>query len=130
MKRLLIAGLCAAALTLTAHHSIFASPALKLSCALPNQHNIVLCELRGQGFRARERVHISYRVTFLALPPVHGRRPTKVYRRITGTNQYGSFVRPPLGFGITPGHESYRLTARVVGMAGDWASTTFTAIAQ
>jgi hypothetical protein len=130
MKHLLAAGLFTSALTLSAHSTSIAAPVLTLACALPNHNHVVLCRLTGRGFKGREHLRITYLVSFLALPAVHGKVPQTAYRRVAFTSIQGSFARPALGFRIIPRHESYRLTATVTGAAGDRARTSFTAIAQ
>lgn len=107
-----------------------ASPTLSLQCGVPNQRDIVSCRLSGRGFHPLERLRISYLVTFTALPRRHGRFPQASYHRIAMSTRTGTFIRPPLAFGVVRYHESFRLTVTVVGGRGDRATTTTVAIAQ
>ena len=107
-----------------------ATPKLSLQCGIPDQQEIVSCRLSGHGFRPRERLQISYLVTFTAMPRQHGQFPQSNYRRLATSDRTGTFTRPPLSFVIVRYHESFRLTATVIGSSGDRASTTTVAIAQ
>lgn len=110
--------------------SFAATPTLSLLCGVPNQRDLVSCRLSGRGFHPRERLQISYLVTFTALPRRHGQFPRTLYRRIATSDRGGAFTRPPLGFAVVRYHESFRLTVTVVGARGDRATTTTVAIAQ
>ena len=105
-------------------------PALRLSCGIPNSADTVGCTLSGRGFRPRERVRITYRLSFTALPRVQGHLQGKVYTRIAATDARGAFDRPPLRFAVVRFHESFRLTATAVGASGDRATITTAAAAQ
>lgn len=111
--------------------SVRAAPAaLSLRCALPDSRQIVGCSLTGRGFHPRERLRLTYTVTFTALPRRHGHLQRQVYVRTTMSDGHGRFARPPLRFGVVRYHESYRLTATAAGASGDRASITYVAIAQ
>lgn len=121
------------ALAATPGYSLVASvgkPTLRLDCGIPNSQNIVGCQLSGRGFRPQERLRITYRLAFTALPRVHGHLQGQVYTRTATTDGKGAFSRPPLRFGVVRYHESFRLTATVVGASGDRATITTAAMAQ
>jgi hypothetical protein len=131
MKRLMLAFILAAGTGAVAPTPLLAaSPRLSLQCGIPNQQDIVSCRLSGRGFHPVERLHISYLVTFTALPRRHGQFPQASYRRVATSDRSGDFTRPPLGFAVVRYHESFRLTVTVAGSSGDRATTTTTAIAQ
>jgi hypothetical protein len=102
---------------------------VSLGCELPN-NGVVACRLAGTGFHAREHVRVTYRVQFTALPPVHGKIQTTVYRRDATSNAQGAFLRPLLRFAVIKYHESYKVTVSAVGDRGDRAQLTYVAIAQ
>ncbi|HZU11940.1 MAG TPA: hypothetical protein VFB58_03800 [Chloroflexota bacterium] len=120
-----IAGACALSTAPSA-----ARPVLRLHCGIPNRQEIVTCLLSGRGFHPHERVHITYRLTFTALPRVHGHLPGKVYSRAAVTNRKGAFQRPPLRFTVVKYQESFRLVVAAVGAAGDRATIGLESIAQ
>jgi hypothetical protein len=107
-----------------------ATATLRLECRPPDSRDAVSCELAGRGFHPHERLRITYRLTFTALPRVRGRLPQRLYVRTSVTDAAGAFRRPPLRFGVVRYHESFRLTATAVGAAGDRATVTTVGIAQ
>ena len=97
---------------------------------LGSAQNLVLCRLSGKGFQPRERVAITYRVTFLAQQGQGGKHPERVYKRTGVTDGHGGLMRPALGFTVVPDHESYRLSVSVRGGSRDSATIAYTATAQ
>ncbi|GAC1328333.1 MAG: hypothetical protein NVS2B16_12770 [Chloroflexota bacterium] len=104
-------------------------PALTLVCGLPSR-GTVSCRLSGHDFDPAQRVAITYHLTYLALPRRNGSYQERVWAHFATTNADGSFVRPPLVFGVVKYHESYRLTVTVNGERSDAATVTLVATAQ
>lgn len=107
-----------------------AAATLRVDCSAPDRQNTVTCRVSGTHFHPHERISITYRITFTALPRRHGRFPVHVYRRAGVTDRRGAFIRPALRFAVRRYHESFRLTVTVAGANGDRSSVTFVAIAQ
>ena len=97
-----------------------------LTTPIPNQ---VVCWTWGNGFAGGEWVHLSYNVTFLTMPKVNGRRPSKTFARSVKTNAAGTFTRTPhVTFMTVKAHSTFRIGVDAVGASKDKGSTSLAAI--
>jgi hypothetical protein len=104
-------------------------PTLAVKCFSTKVRNQVSCWTWGNSFAGGEWVHLTYNLTFLTVPKVNGRRPTKTFKRAVKTNGSGTFTRTPgVTFLTVKAHNTYKIVVTGVGARKDTGTTSLAAI--
>lgn len=128
LPAVLIAGGVALPLESGSAHAA-AGPTLTVKCFSMKVRNQVACWTWGNSFAAGEWVHLAYTITFLTVPKVNGRHPTKTFQRTVKTNGYGVFTRTPkVTFLTVKAHNTFEIAVSGVGAQKDKGTTSLAEI--
>jgi hypothetical protein len=127
LPAVVLSGAVAVPLELGTAHAV--GPKLTVRCFNTKVHHQVSCWTWGNSFAGGELVHITYSVTFLTMPKVNGRHPSKTFRRSVKTNGTGTFTRTPrITFLTFKGHTTYTVAVSGVGVQKDKGTTSLLTI--
>jgi hypothetical protein len=111
----------------SAHAAV--GPTLTVKCFATKVRNQTSCWTWGNSFAGGEWVHLTYNVTFLTVPKVNGRHPTKTFKRTVKTNARGVLTRTPrVTFFTVKKHNTFEIFVVGVGAQKDKGTTSLAEI--